>query len=584
MRVLIQHRSRYGYPRPALLGPQVIRLRPADHARARIESYTLRVEPEQRLHWQRDPHGNHVVRATFKAGETTQALDLLVEMVADISPVNPFDFFIDDRVKSTPFTYPDRLDSELAPYLDTGDPAYRLGRTATELLKELPWSGSTIDILVHLNNTVREKIAYVIRDEAGVWTPEETLVNGRGSCRDVAVLMVALMRHRGIASRFVSGYLVQLADEGMIPDEPKGVSHDVVDLHAWAEAYIPGAGWIGFDATSGLLCGEGHIALACTASPIHAAPLEGTCDVIANDVQFSTTISRLGHEARPTAPYAEDVWGELVEGGDRADAALVAAGLEVWVGGEPTFTARGDQLQRQDAEEWQGGAVGEDKWKRGRDLAERLRQRLAPGGVILHRMGKNYPGESLPRWALDVIARRDGEPLWPARELRDDATPEAAQRVGEAFAAALGVAPELHAAYEDPWEILRAEAQLPVDLDPRAAGLDDPEERRRLARILDRGVGKVVGWVLPLGRRTTAKGKVPDDAPWRTERWKLRREQLFLVPGDSPIGLRLPLASLLDAPSVTWGDAPDLPDPRRGDEATAAAQPAPPAAIIPDPQ
>ncbi|HWO19428.1 MAG TPA: transglutaminase family protein, partial [Kofleriaceae bacterium] len=554
MRVLIQHRSRYLYPRPALLGPQVIRLRPADHARARIETYSLTIQPEHRLHWQRDPHGNHVARATFRAGQTTEALELLVELGIDVRPVNPFDFFVDDRAKELPFPYPDRLDAELAPYLDTGDPAYRMGRQATELLQSLPWSGGTIDVLVALNGAVAREVAYVIRDEPGVWTPEETVTHGRGSCRDSAVLLVALMRARGIAARFVSGYLVQLTDEGMIPDEPKGVTRDVVDLHAWAEAYVPGAGWIGFDATSGLLCGEGHIPLAATASPQHAAPLDGTSDVGAHEVQFATTIQRLGHETRPTAPYPDPVWGELCAAGDRADAALAAAGVEVWVGGEPTFTAR----ERQETPEWQGGALGADKWQRGRQLAELLRDRLAGGGAVLHRMGKHYPGESLPRWALDVIGRRDGAALWPARELRDAGDVDAARRAGERIAAALGVAPELHPAYEDPWEVLREEARLPVDVDPQKAGLDDPAERRRIAAIFARGIGSPVGWVLPLGR---------GGAGWLTERWLLRREHLFLVPGDSPLGLRLPLGSVMGgAPPVVWADAPDLPDPRRDED------------------
>jgi len=492
-----------------------------------------------------------------------------------------------------PFTYPDRLDAELAPYLGTDDPAYRMGRRATELLEALPRSGATIGVLVELVQAVAREVAYVIRDEPGVWTPEETLAHGRGSCRDSAVLLVALMRSRGIAARFVSGYLVQLTDEGMIPDEPRGVSRDVVDLHAWAEAYVPGAGWIGFDGTSGLLCGEGHIPLAATASPQHAAPLDGTSDVAAREVQFETAIRRLGHEARPTAPYPDPVWTELQAAGDRADAALDAAGVEVWVGGEPTFTAR----EHQERPEWQGAALGADKWRRGRRLAELLRDRMASGGAVLHRMGKQYPGESLPRWALDVIGRRDGGALWPRRELREvgemgragpeeppgggpsEAIDRTARRVGERIAAALGVAAELHPAYEDPWEVLRDEARLPVDVDPRTAGLDDPEERRRLAAILDRGAGQPVGWVLPLGRGADG---------WLSERWLLRRAHLFLLPGDSPIGLRLPLGSVVGgAPPVTWADAPDLPDPRRDEpaedgegvaQATAArhARPAPP--------
>ena len=571
VRVLIQHRSRYTYPRPALLGPHVIRLRPTDHARAKIESYKLAIAPEHRLHWQRDPHGNHVARVTFKAGQRVEALEHVVELAVDIRPVNPFDFFIDERAKRAPFRYPDGLDAELAPYFDTGDPAYRLGKRAIALLDAVPASGDTIELLIKLNAAVRERVAYVIRDEPGVWTPEETLVNGRGSCRDAAVLLVALMRARGIAARFVSGYLVQLTDEGMIPDEPKGVERDVVDLHAWAEAYVPGAGWIGFDGTSGLLCGEGHIALASTASPAAAAPLDGTADLAAGDVSFSTSIMRLGHETRPTTPYTDDVWHALLAAGDRADAELTAAGLEVWIGGEPTFTARPDGAGSHDAPEWLGAALGADKWRRGRALAATLRDRLAPGGVVLHRMGKHYPGESRPRWALDVIGRRDGTALWPARSLLDSSSIDAARAFGTALARALGIAPELHAAFEDPWEVLRAEAHLPPAIDPRSAGLDDPEERRRLAAILDRGVGREVGYALPLARRKSDAGD--DRSGWLTDRWQLRREHLFLVPGDSPLGLRLPLAALGAGyvPPV-WAEAPAFPDPRRDDEGEQAAR------------
>ncbi|MDX2088117.1 MAG: transglutaminase family protein [Kofleriaceae bacterium] len=559
MRVLIQHRSRYLYPRPALLGPHLIRLRPADHARAKIERYSLTITPEHRLHWQRDPHGNHVARVTFKAGQRVEALELVVELAVDVRPINPFDFFIDERARRVPFRYPDGLDAELAPYLETADPAYRMGRKAIELLEEVPATGDTLDMLIKLNALVRQRVAYVIRDEAGVWTPEETLVNGRGSCRDSAVLLVALMRARGIAARFASGYLVQLTDEGMIPDEPKGVDRDVVDLHAWAEAYVPGAGWIGFDGTSGLLCGEGHIALASTASPSAAAPIDGTAELGASAVSFSTSIMRLGHETRPTAPYTEDVWQQLLAGGDRADEVLRGAGLEVWIGGEPTFTARPDVAGAHDAPEWQGAALGADKWRRGRALANTLRDRLAPGGVVLHRMGKHYPGESRPRWALDVIGQKSGVAMWPTRSLLDAGSIDAARAFGTALARALHIAPELHPAFEDPWEVLRAEAQLPPALDPRSAGLDDPEERRRLATVLDRGAGRPVGYVLPLARG--------DRGGWLTDRWKFRREHLFLVPGDSPIGLRLPLASLGAGyvPPV-WAEAPVFPDPRRDDE------------------
>ncbi|HSD87047.1 MAG TPA: transglutaminase family protein [Kofleriaceae bacterium] len=549
--MLVQHRSRYRYPRPALLGPHLVRLRPSDHARARIESYRLNISPEQRMHWQRDPHGNRVARITFKAGQEVRELEILVELAVDVGPVNPFDFFVDDRAKTVPFQYPDDLGAELGVFLDTADPAYRMGPLARELLAKVPSTGDTVGLLVEVNRLVKERIAYVIRDEAGVWTPEETLANGRGSCRDSAVLLVSLLRARGIAARFVSGYLIQLTDEGMIPNEPKGVSRDVVDLHAWAEAFVPGAGWIGLDGTSGLLTGEGHIPLAATATPAHAAPLDGTSDVAADHVEFSTTIARLGHEARPTAPFTDEIWGDLLRASDRVDSVLSTAGLEVTAGGEPTFTSRDNVA----AVEWQGGALGADKWTRGRALADELRERLAPAGVVLHRAGKTYPGESLPRWALDIISRRDGQPMWPDRQLRSHASIADAKHFGETLAEVLGVRSLLHPAHEDPWEVVRTEAVLPPELDPRKAGLDDPEERRRLAKILDHGVGAVVGWVLPLAQGAQA---------WLTEAWHFRRGHLFLLPGDSPVGLRLPLGSLPASPAPSlWADDPTVPDPRR---------------------
>lgn len=552
MRVVVQHRSRYIYPRSALLGPQVIRLRPADHTRAAIETYSLTITPEHRVHWQRDPYGNRIARVTFKAGQEVPVFDITVELTVDMRPINPFDFFVDDRAKQVPFTYPDQLASELAGFLDTQDPAYRLGKLGVEFLKGLPAAGVTVDFIVEMCQAVQQRTTYVIRNEPGIWTPEETLGHGRGSCRDSAVLLVAVLRSRGIAARFASGYLIQLEDEGMLPDEPKGVTHDVVDLHAWAEAFIPGAGWIGLDATSGLLTGEGHIPLACTATPGNASPLVGTSDVPADAVEFSTTVTRLGHEARPTAPFTEHVWTELLAAGDRADAMLTAAKLEVTVGGEPTFTARAGASEAS----WEGGALGPDKWKKGRALAERLRDELAPGGVVVHRMGKHYPGESMPRWALEIIGRRDGTALWPVRAVELDLN--AARTFAHAISSELGVAATWQPAFEDPWEVIRSEAALPPMIDPQRAPLDDPEERRRLARVLNRGVGKEVAWVLPLARSV-----IHASAGWQTETWQFRREHLFLVPGDSPVGLRLPLDSVVaGAPPPVWKEAPAFPDPR----------------------
>ena len=566
MRLLLQHRTHYGYDRPAALGPHTVRLRPANHAKARVEAYALHVEPSScRLQWQQDPAGNHAARISFGAGERVRELDLLVEMAIDVRPVNPFDFFVDARCERMPFQYPGELTADLSPYFDTSDPAYATGSLFRQFVAGVPVREKTVDHVVALNQAVHRRLRYVIREESGVWTPEQTLLEGRASCRDSAVLLVAALRSSGLAARFVSGYLVQLTDEGMIPDEPRGVSRDVVDLHAWAEVFLPGAGWIGLDATSGLLCGEGHIPLACTARPSAAAPTDGTSDVPAVEVAFEMKVGRLGHEPRPTSPFPEETWTELLAAGDRVDAALATAGVALTVGGEPTFTSRLHPA----APEWNGDALGKTKWDQGVAFIEALRERLAPGGVIMHRYGKHYPGESLPRWALDILARRDGVPLASARSAiaRGPSSLADARRFIDALAAHLEVEKShVLAAFEDPWHQVREEARLPVGVDPHRADLRDSEERRRLARLLDRGLATEAGFVLPL---SGAQG-----SGWRSHAWTFRRERLYLTPGESPIGLRLPLDSLDGAPPPPPEEEPyDGPaDPRRSDLAQTTTQ------------
>ncbi len=551
MGVLLRHLSKYPFPTEAALGPHMIRLRPASHTKASIESYGLTISPEGSVHLQQDPYGNHVARLTYAEGVRVPQLRVLVEIACDLHPVNPFDFFLDDRMQEIPFDYPAEMRADLLPFLDTRDASVAGGERLAAFLAGLPSSGPTVALAVALCDAVNHAIRYVIREEPGIWTPEETLTNGRGSCRDSAVLLIAALRSRGLAARFVSGYLVQLTDEGMQPNAPRGVSQDVADLHAWAEVFLPGAGWIGLDATSGLLCGEGHIPLAATATPALAAPIEGTSDVLATSVTFSLTVARLGHEPRPTRPYEEPVWEAILAAGNAADARLVARGLALTMGGEPTFNA----LEDTDLPEWNGEALGPSKWKHGQKLAAELLQRLAPGGFVLRRFGKLYPGESLPRWALDVLGRRDGVALLTPVPGSAPHTQADARVFAATLAARLGLADFLLPAFEDPWRLVQDEARLPVDVDPHAAKLDDPEERRRLARVLERGLGSEAGYVLPLTRSAGTFVSAP---------WAFRRERLHLLPGDSPIGLRLPLASLSPGEDlVPFEPACDPPDPRR---------------------
>jgi uncharacterized protein (DUF2126 family)/transglutaminase-like putative cysteine protease len=582
LRILVQHLSRYRYPRPATLGAHEIRLRPAAHARARIESYGLEVSGDAHVVWQQDPSGNFVAHARFDA--PTPELVVAVELAVDIQPVNPFDFVLDPSAGRVPFSY-GALGAELAPYRDLDDAALARGPLFDALRASLAPGAEgtpTIAWLVELNRVVAARVRYVLREEIGVWTPEETLAEGRGSCRDSAVLLVALLRAHGLAARFVSGYLVQLTDEGMLPEEPKGVGHDVADLHAWAEVFLPGAGWVGLDATSGLLAGEGHIPLACTASPRRAAPIDGTSSVAADEVRFELKVSRLGHEVRPTAPFTDDAWRELVAAGARTDETLARLGLRLTVGGEPTFNSR----LHPELPEWNGEALGATKWAQGLALAEELLARLYPGGVMMLRQGKTYPGETLPRWTLELFGRRDGQPLWTAhstarsgdrsadvrasvrrpqpgvaRGAEDAALLPEARALADEIARRLGVDGFVADAFEDPRVALAEESLLPVDVEASRASLDDAEERRRLARLLDRGLARPAGFVLPLAPRGDG---------WASERWQLRRDRLYLLPGDAPLGLRLPLRSLgAAAPPPPWEEERFEPPDPRGPEAAA---------------
>lgn len=471
LRLLLQHRTSYRYPRPAALGPHIIRLRPAGHTKAKVESYGLSIGQPCQVRWQQDPVGNHLARVTFPAGAKVPSFDVCVELAIEVNPVNPFDFFVDDAAKEAPVRYPEALARELAPFMASEGALLATGPLFARLHEELPRRGASVPLLVELNRQISQRVRYVIRDEPGIWTPEETLANGRGSCRDSAVLLGAILRARGFAARFVSGYLVQLTDEGMIPDEPKGVGRDVVDLHAWTEVYLPGAGWLGLDSTSGLLCGEGHIPLCCAANPALASPVEGTSSEAAESVSFEMTVARLGHEPRPTAPYVEETWQRLLEVGQASDEKLASLGLELTMGGEPTFTSR-EHLQ---APEWNGEALGPTKRRQGLTLAAELRKRLSPGAAIVDRPGKHYPGESLPRWALEIVGRSDGVPLWPSDPFPapSGAGPGEAKRLAEALAQRLG-APPPQPAFEDPWRFLQDEASLPIDVNPLRVSLKDP--------------------------------------------------------------------------------------------------------------
>ena len=566
IRVALHHKTSYRYDRRVNLSPHEVRLRPAAHARTPILAYSLSVTPEQHfINWQQDPYGNYIARFVFP--EPSDVLEFTVDLIADMTVINPFDFFVEKYAEQFPFAYPAQLRDELAAYLQSAPPAplqsaWIAGASAALLAAPI----GIADFLVAVNQRLQRDIAYLVRMEPGVQEPEFTLEKRSGSCRDTAWLLVQMLRQMGLATRFVSGYLIQLVADVKALDGPSGTAVDFTDLHAWVEVYVPGAGWIGLDPTSGMLAGEGHIPLACTATPSSAAPISGFTDPAGVEFVHEMTITRIHEDPRVTKPYSDADWESIDRLGQQVDADLLKQDVRLTQGGEPTFVSIDDM----DGAEWNTEAHGDKKRALAGQLAARLKTHFAAGGMLHYGQGKWYPGEPLPRWALNICWRIDGVPVWrnPAlfsQEGQQDGYGDAdVLRFANHLTGALGLPlAALIPAHEDVLKMAQMEDALPANLDPLKADLKAPAERQRLARLLAQGLGKVVGYVLPIKPAqplTAAQAEnnpeiaakalatAPIDTPagiaWRTSKWPLKREHLYLVGGDSPLGLRLPLDTL----------------------------------------
>ncbi len=539
IRVALHHVTHYHYDRPVILKPQTVRLRPAPHCRTPILSYSLKVEPATHfLNWQQDPYSNYLARLTFP--EMAQDLRVEVSLIAEMISFNPFDFFTEEYAENFPFEYEPHLKHELGPYLATCE----TGPLFHELTESLRHPKRTIDILVDANTAIRQRLEYILRMEAGIQAPEETLTKGRGSCRDFAWLLVQVLRHLGLAARFASGYSIQLKADVQALDGPSGVSEDCVDLHAWAEVYVPGAGWIGLDATSAALTEAGHIPLACAADPTSAAPISGYMATLAEaEMTVAMSVTRINEAPRVTKPYDDAQWAEIIQLGQTIDKRLKAADVRLTMGGEPTFVSLDDV----EGDEWNTAPLGENKRKLAGRLLKRLAGRYATNPVFFYGQGKHYPGESLPRWALSCIWRKDHTPLWNNPELlADEEGPPSSTDPHEFLknlARVLNVDPKhIAKGYEDPFYFLWRERNLPVNVTPEDNKLNDPEERKRLARVFEQGLDHVVGYALPLQKL----GK------WHSDDFLIRTEHLLLIPGDSAMGYRLPLNSLPDVDPLSY--------------------------------
>ncbi|NNM65652.1 MAG: transglutaminase family protein [Burkholderiales bacterium] len=568
--VALSHITTYRFDRPVNLSPHVVRLRPAPHCRTPILSFSQRVEPgEHFVNWLQDPFANYQARLVFP--EKTQLLQIAVDLVAEMSVYNPFDFFLEPEAAEFPFRYAPELQEELAPYLQAGPRTPRLAALLDSI--DLSQPRRTQDFIVDINRRLQRDISYLIRMEPGVQTPELTLELACGSCRDTGWLLVQVLRHLGLAARFVSGYLIQLTPDVKALDGPSGATSDFTDLHAWCEVFLPGAGWIGLDPTSGLLTGEGHIPLACSPSPSSAAPVEGLVDACEVDFSHHMTVTRVYESPRVTKPYTDDQWQAVLTLGEVVDQQLRNGDVRLTQGGEPTFVAITDR----DAPEWNTDAQGPTKRGYAGELIHKLIARYGPGGFLHFGQGKWYPGEQLPRWALSAVWRRDGQPCWHDASLFADerqggqATLADANTFMLALVDALGVNPShVQPGYEDAWYYLWRERRLPVNVDPFDARVEDELERKRLHRVFEQGLRTPTGYALPLRRDVASMGVSPGlgaangvalrGPHWVSGPWFFRDERMYLFPGDSAMGWRLPLDSL---PWATAGDrqADFTPDP-----------------------
>jgi uncharacterized protein (DUF2126 family) len=581
--VALRHRTHYQYDRLVNIGPQVVRLRPAPHSRTRILSYSLRVTPEKHfVNWAQDPQSNYQARLVFP--EPAREFCVEVDLVAEMAVLNPFDFFLEPAAEKFPFVYDRALDHELAPfqrqcwltpkftkYLKAlradilGDKNLKPGRKKkadAETPAPAPSTLRTNDFLVAINQRLCQDIKYLIRLEPGVQTPEQTLENLSGSCRDSAWLLCQLLRHCGLAARFVSGYLIQLKADVKSLDGPSGTEKDFTDLHAWTEVYLPGAGWIGLDPTSGLLAGEGHIPLAATPDPSSAAPISGLVDECECVFSFEMGVTRIYESPRVTLPYTDEQWNQIEKLGHAIDADLKKGDVRLTMGGEPTFISVDDP----DGPEWNFTAVSPKKRALSGELIKRLRRRFAPGSLLHYGQGKWYPGEPLPRWALSCYWRKDGVPIWKDEALIADEAKDYGFGAKEAkelitrIGKTVGVDTKyILPGYEDAFYYTWKERRLPANVTPEKSNLKNKLERDRIARLFQQGLGEPVGYTLPIKRAWYG-----NQVGWMSGAWFLRDDDtLWLLPGDSAMGLRLPLDSVswvADA-EYPWNLQPDPSNP-----------------------
>ncbi|HTU59190.1 MAG TPA: transglutaminase family protein, partial [Polyangiales bacterium] len=532
-RIAITHRIDRSFSKTIELATHWLRLRPAPEAPARITAYSLELDPEPHfVNWLRDPFENYIARVDLP--EPLPYLNMAVEILAELEPKNPFDFLIEPYAAKHPFEYTPQLQKELAPYLAVGEQSART-RAFFDTLGQEP--STTIERLSEAADAVLAAFPdfapNAINSTQGAPDLDRLFAQGVGSAWDLAWLYTLSLRKLGLAARFVCGYHVQLAEA----DDQQ----DSVRMHAWTQAFIPGAGWLGIDPSSGLYTNEMFIPLSSGADPARVQPLVGSREPCEETRVERLHVRRLA-PVEPRWPYTETQWSDICALGAHVQRDLEEQRVFLSTGMNLSFVATGSS-----ASEWHTHALGPEKLRMAERLLSRLLQRTAAGAVQHVAQGEWYGGEGLPRWRLIGIARADGHPIGQSgeRTSRGSADQRTASDFAHAFARALGVAPShVSAAHEDPLHNLWR-GHVTLDRLPTASELDDPETRRALAQRFSQIASEPVGYVLPLAW----DHKV---GQFRSGTWRFRRPGLHLIPGGSPIGYRLPLDSLIEDKDATF--------------------------------
>ena len=392
----IYHLTHYRYDRPVVLGPQVIRLRPAPHSRTRVLSHSLKVTPVRPL---REPPAGPLRQLAValrlpRAGHRAEDRGRPRRRHDGLQPLRLLrrgrGRALAVRLPRGPARRPRHL------------PAARAGRPAPRRRSSTPSRASAPAPSTSSSASTPGSPARSATSSAwspGVQTPEETFERGTGSCRDTSWLLVQVLRNLGLAARFVSGYLIQLKPDLVSLDGPPGTDHDFTDLHAWAEVYLPGAGWIGLDPTSGLLTGESHIPLAATPHYRNAAPISGRRQLRRGRLR----LRHAGHPRRRAPAHHQALLRRGLDGARRRSAArstpsLAAGDVRLTMGGEPTFVSIDDF----ESDEWNTDAVGPMKRAPRRPADPPPARPLRPRRLPALRPGQVVPGREPA--ALDLLA------------------------------------------------------------------------------------------------------------------------------------------------------------------------------------